>query len=82
MPPQQSDRHLLEFLRSVDRPVLVVGTKSDRLSGNQLRNALHGLEQEYPGIRILPFSSKSGAGREKLWEEIRLALDAAKSSQT
>ena len=74
VPPQQSDRHLLEFLRSVDRPVLVVATKSDRLSGNQLRNALRGLQQEYPEIRMLPFSAKSGAGREVLWEEIRKSL--------
>jgi len=81
VPPQQSDRQLLEFLQSVDRPVIVVATKSDRLSGNQLRNALHALQQEYPGIRMLPFSSKSGAGREALWEEIRKSLGRPTASQ-
>jgi GTP-binding protein len=74
VPPQESDRKLLEFLRSVSRPVVIVATKSDRLSGNQLRNAIHLLGQENPNVRVLPFSAKSGQGREALWEEIRKAL--------
>ena len=82
VPPQESDRHLLEFLHSVDRPVLVVATKSDRLSNNQLRNAVHALEQQYPDVRILPFSSKSGAGKEALWEEIRQSVRQTKPSQS
>jgi len=82
VPPQQSDRHLLDFLLSVARPAVVVATKSDRLSGNQLRNALHALEQEYPDMRILPYSSKSGAGKEALWEEIRKSLSDAKPSHS
>src|SRR3984893_12338489 len=40
VPPQQSDRQLLDFLRASGRDVLLVATKSDKLSGNQLRNAL------------------------------------------
>src|SRR5438105_4651950 len=32
VPPQESDRQLLEFLVSAQRPFLIVGTKSDRLS--------------------------------------------------
>ena len=82
VPPQQSDRHLLEFLRSVSRPAVVVATKSDRLSGNQLRNAMHALEQEYPEMRILPFSSKTGAGQEALWAEIRKSLKETQPSQS
>jgi GTP-binding protein len=81
VPPQESDRHLLEFLRSVSRQVVIVATKSDRLSGNQLRNALNVIERQNPDMRVVPFSSKSGHGREALWEEIRKAL-AGKSSQS
>jgi GTP-binding protein len=75
VPPQESDRQLLDFLASSGRPFLIVGTKSDRLSGNQLRNSLQTLTREFPQARILPFSAKSSAGREELWQEIRGAVE-------
>ena len=75
VPPQESDRMLLDFLASGGRPFLIVGTKSDRLSGNQLRNSLQTLTRDFPHARILPFSAKSTAGREELWSEIRAAVD-------
>jgi GTP-binding protein len=75
VPPQERDQQLIEFLRSTGRPFLLVATKSDRLSGNQLRNALRVLEQSYPSAGIVPFSAKTGAGREELWQEIRQAAE-------
>ena len=71
VPPQQSDRQLLDFLSSTGRDFLVVGTKSDRLSNNQLNNALRTLGEQYPSARLLAYSAKTGAGREELWKEIR-----------
>ncbi len=71
VPPQQSDRQLLDFLSASGRDLLLIATKSDRLSGNQLRNALKTLGEEYPAARILAYSAKSGAGREELWKRIR-----------
>jgi hypothetical protein len=29
------------------------------------------LTQEYPAARLLPFSAKTGAGRDELWKQIR-----------
>jgi GTP-binding protein len=75
VPPQESDKQLLAFLTSSGRRFLIVGTKSDRLSGNQLRNSLQTLSREFPPTRILPFSAKSTAGREELWKEIRAAVE-------
>jgi GTP-binding protein len=75
VPPQESDKQLLGFLTSSGRPFLIVGTKSDRLSGNQLRNSLQTLAREFPQTRILPFSAKSSAGRDELWQEIRTAVE-------
>src|SRR6202140_944989 len=49
VPPQQSDRQLLDFLSASGREMLLVATKSDRLSNNQLSNSLRTLTQEYPG---------------------------------
>src|SRR5512141_2423804 len=71
VPPQQSDRQLLDFLSSTGRDFLVVGTKSDRLSNNQLNNALRTLGEQYPSARLLAYSATTGAGREELWKEIR-----------
>lgn len=73
VPPQQNDRQLLEFLSTRGREFLLIGTKADRLSNNQLNNILRSLGQEYPSARILPYSSKTGAGREELWKQIRHA---------
>jgi GTP-binding protein len=71
VPAQQSDRQLLDFLSSTGRDFVVVGTKSDRLSNNQLNNALRSLGEHYPSARLLAFSSKTGAGQEELWKQIR-----------
>ena len=71
VPPQESDWQLIKFLQSVEREFLVVATKSDRLSGNKLRNALNLLQREH-GIRdLIPYSAKTGAGRKELWQEIK-----------
>ncbi len=81
VPPQASDRQLLEFLSASGRPFLIVATKSDRLSANQLRNSLQTLTQEHPGIRIVPYSARLRTGREELWEEIRLAVESQRAAR-
>jgi GTP-binding protein len=75
IPPQESDQQLIEFLTATARPFLIVATKSDRLSGNQLQNALRTLGNLYAGARIVPFSAKTGAGKDEVWTEIRRAAE-------
>ena len=77
VPPQESDQQLLRFLEAAGRPFVIVGTKSDRLSGNQLRNSLQSLGQGFPQARIVPFSARTGAGRDELWSEIRAAVQVS-----
>ncbi|HZQ92983.1 MAG TPA: ribosome biogenesis GTP-binding protein YihA/YsxC [Terriglobales bacterium] len=69
-PTQESDRRLLEWLRGAGREYLVVATKSDRLSGNELANALRRLRTDLGTERVLPYSAKTGSGRDELWREI------------
>ncbi len=71
VPPQASDRQLLDFLNSSGRDFLLIATKSDRLSNNQLRNALRGLAEAYPTAAVVAFSAKTGAGRDEVWKKIR-----------
>lgn len=75
VPPQPSDRQLLDFLASTGRPLVIVATKSDRLSGNQLRNSLQAMGAEFPGMRLVPYSARTGSGREELWQTIRTAVE-------
>ncbi len=77
VPPQQSDRLLLEFLGATGRNFLVVATKSDRLSHPQLDKAMRTLAQEYPAARLLPYSAKSGPERASLWKVIRDSIASA-----
>ncbi|MBZ5680374.1 MAG: ribosome biogenesis GTP-binding protein YihA/YsxC [Acidobacteriia bacterium] len=78
VPPQQSDRQLLQLLSASGREFLVVATKSDRLSNNQLNQAMRALAEGNPSARILPFSAKTGSGREELWKHIRQAAHQAR----
>jgi GTP-binding protein len=72
--PQESDGQLLEFLASKGRPHVIVATKCDRLSGNQLRQAMNTFGQAFAGTPIVAFSAKTGAGKEELWTQIRAWL--------
>ncbi len=71
VPPQDSDRQLLDFLSASGREFLLVATKSDRLSNNQLNNVMRQFSEQYPSARLLPYSAKTGAGRDELWKQIR-----------
>jgi GTP-binding protein len=77
IPPQENDRRLLEFLAAAGRRFVIVATKTDRLSGNQLRNSLQRLGEEFQPAQVLAYSAKTGAGREELWRQIRNAAEIA-----
>jgi GTP-binding protein len=74
VPPQESDRRLLDFLNASGRSVLIIATKADRLSGNQLSNVMRTLTGEFPQAQVLPFSARTGTGREEVWRQIRSAV--------
>jgi GTP-binding protein len=80
IPPQESDGRLLEFLSSKGRPHVIVATKCDRLSGNQLQQALRALGQAYGGVPLVAFSAKTGLGKDELWQQIRDSLSASPGS--
>lgn len=74
VPPQESDRQLLDFLNSAGRDFILIATKSDRLSNNHLRNAVRSLSEVYPAATVIPFSAKTGVGRDEVWNKIRQAV--------
>src|SRR5690242_9816527 len=74
IPPQPGDQQLCEFLRAIGRPHLVVATKVDRISNNQLQPSLQRLKEALGTEHILSYSARTGAGRDELWKQIRRAV--------
>jgi GTP-binding protein len=70
VPAQKSDRQLIEWLQKHDRELLLVATKSDRLSANQLNKSLTQLRREHEVERLIPVSAKTRKGMSELWQEI------------
>ncbi len=75
IPPQQLDLELLDWLRHARRNFIVVATKSDRISRNQLRSSLQKLSDQLlvSTEQIIPFSAKARVGCDELWRAIREA---------
>ena len=70
VPARPNDRQLLDWLRSVNRELLVVATKVDRLSGNERTRNLAALKRDLEFDAILPVSAKTGYGIAELWGKI------------
>lgn len=75
IPPKASDAQLVEFLADAERNYLIVGTKADRLSGNNRVKAQAALREAFGGDRLLLCSAKTGAGMKELWQAIREAAE-------
>ncbi|MCU1309950.1 MAG: Small GTP-binding protein [Candidatus Angelobacter sp.] len=73
IPPQKSDLQLLHWLQTSGRPFELVGTKTDKLSGNKLKQSMIALSREF-GSELLPYSVKTGVGKDELWRKIREAV--------
>ncbi len=70
IPPQENDKKLIDFLRSVRRNFVVVGTKSDRLSSNNLGKSIALLKRDLGVDAVIACSAKMGKqdrGMNELW---------------
>jgi GTP-binding protein len=70
IPPQASDTQLIDFFKLTQRPYLVVGTKADRLSNNELAKSLAALKREHGVDEVLAVSAKTDAGTKPLWARL------------
>ena len=68
---------LAQYLDSIHRPRILVGTKADKLSGNQRVVAMKKLRQALETDEILVCSAKDGRGISALWKAIRDVAQAA-----
>jgi len=73
--PTKQDLQLHEWLQESDKPKLIVATKSDKLSNNELRKNLGHIARVLNTDSVMAYSAKSGRGREELWRAIKSAVD-------
>ena len=76
VPPQPGDVVLAEYLDSIRRSRIIVGTKADKLSGNQRVVAVKKLREALQTDEILVCSAKDGRGIAALWNAIHEVAQA------
>lgn len=72
--PTELDKQLQEWLVYNEMPRLVIATKSDKLSRNQLHKNLQTIKKEMPLSKVIAYSSSKGEGRDDIWREIQEKL--------
>ena len=77
IPPQPSDRLLIDWLRAAGRAFAIVATKIDRLSGNERTRNLQALKKGLEVDEILAVSAKTNHGIKELWVRIESAGESA-----
>jgi GTP-binding protein len=72
--PTKLDLQLHEWLEQSVKPRLIVATKSDKLSNNELKESLGRAKRVFSEDRVVTFSAKTGSGRDEIWRTIESAL--------
>ncbi|HKY27744.1 MAG TPA: ribosome biogenesis GTP-binding protein YihA/YsxC [Pyrinomonadaceae bacterium] len=71
--PTKLDLQLHDWLKHSAKPRLIVATKSDKLSNNELRESLSRIQRVFSEDVVI-YSSKTGRGRDDVWQTIDKAL--------
>jgi GTP-binding protein len=76
--PTVDDRQMIEFLAELGIPTLLVLTKVDKLTATMRAKRIPSIAEELQVDmeQILPFSSKTGEGRDDLLDSIEALLDS------
>jgi GTP-binding protein len=72
--PTKQDLQLHEWLEHSNKPRLIVATKSDKLSNNELRKNLEHIRHVLTDGSVMAYSAKTGRGRDELWRAIKTAI--------
>ncbi len=78
--PTELDLNLSEWLRYHGKHSIVVATKSDKLSSNQLIKNIREIENAMPDSAVVPYSATTGKGRDAVWKHIEKSF--SKSEET
>jgi GTP-binding protein len=72
--PTNQDLQLHEWLDYGNKPQLIVATKSDKLSNNELRKSLEHIARVLTIDKVMAYSAKTSRGRDELWRAIKSAI--------
>jgi GTP-binding protein len=75
IPPQASDTTLIRFFQQIQRPYLVVGTKSDRVGQNALSKSIKALREAHGINEVLAVSAEKGTGIQELWKRLEMVAE-------
>lgn len=73
--PTALDMQLNEWLAHNRKPHLVVATKADKLSKNELQRSLKTVKALLPNASIIAYSSRTGRGRDEVWAAITESVE-------
>ena len=75
--PTPLDLSLISWLTDLSLPTLFTITKCDKLSKNKISQSLHQTAKalSIDPEQIVPFSSQTGEGKKRLWQEIVRLID-------
>jgi GTP-binding protein len=79
IPPTKQDLQLFEWLESLRIPHMLVGTKSDKLSGNQLSVQMRTFSNSFRGQTVLMSSAKTGVGCKEVLKQVLQAAATVES---
>lgn len=77
--PKVSDQETFALLRDSGRPVLIIANKIDKGNQKVITQSLQQLTTIFAPYQILPFSAKTGRGRQELLAHIEQALQKQSS---
>ena len=72
--PTTLDLQLNEWLAAHAKPRIVVATKSDKLSSNELRKNLERVKLTLSPAQVIAYSATTRRGREEVWRNIEQAI--------
>jgi GTP-binding protein len=72
--PTKLDLQLHEWLDCQSQPRLIVATKSDKLSNNELRSSIARTQRAFKEDTVVAYSAKTGRGRDEVWRQIEAGL--------
>ena len=79
--PTKQDLQLHEWLEHHQKPHIIVATKSDKLSSNELRRNIERAKRAFENERIVVYSAVSRRGHDDAWNAIQAALRHANHAQ-
>ncbi|MBI4853539.1 MAG: YihA family ribosome biogenesis GTP-binding protein [Acidobacteria bacterium] len=77
--PTEFDLKMKSWLEEIGRPFLIVLTKSDKLSNNELSNQTRKIKLALGVQEVIPYSSITSLGRDSLWKAILAQISDGKA---